>query len=195
MSFTFMPTKPRYMCPALPDPITQLHITEDYILATVKDLGVTQDANLPLKLHISLCSATWGNIPNMRHMILLQGTELVHAFITTRLDYYIVLLGGCPAVCPNQLQLVHDAAVCVLTRKIKFDSGLNQFTRASRYISQRLQLKAFNGRALACLNDLLKHYNSPRPLCSAEAALPQMLKFFQRKVIFYIANTFWRDRC
>ncbi len=42
--------------------------------------------------------------------------KLVHAFMTSRLDYCNVLLGGCPASSINKLQIVQNAAARVLTR-------------------------------------------------------------------------------
>ncbi len=46
--------------------------------------------------------------------------KLVHAFMTSRLDYY-ALLGGCPASSINKLQIVQNAAARVLTRARKYD--------------------------------------------------------------------------
>ncbi len=43
---------------------------------------------------------------------------LIHAFMTSRLDYCNALLGGCSA-CLNKLQMVQNAAARVLTRTRK----------------------------------------------------------------------------
>ncbi len=47
--------------------------------------------------------------------------KLVHAFMTSRLDYCNALLGGCSASSINKLQIVQNAAARVLTRSRKYD--------------------------------------------------------------------------
>ncbi len=47
--------------------------------------------------------------------------KLVHAFMTSRLDYCNALLGGCSASSINKLQVVQNAAARVLTRSRKYD--------------------------------------------------------------------------
>ncbi len=44
---------------------------------------------------------------------------LIHAFMTSRLDYCNALLGGCSARLINKVQMVQNAAV--LTRTSKYD--------------------------------------------------------------------------
>ncbi len=46
---------------------------------------------------------------------------LIHAFMTSRLDYCNALLGGCSACLINKLQMVQNAAARVLTRTRKYD--------------------------------------------------------------------------
>ncbi len=45
--------------------------------------------------------------------------KLVHAFLTSRLDYCNALLGGCPAYSINKLQVVQNSVARVLTRSRK----------------------------------------------------------------------------
>ncbi len=42
--------------------------------------------------------------------------KLVHAFMTSRLDYCNALIGGCPASSINKLQIVQNAAARVLAK-------------------------------------------------------------------------------
>ncbi|KAI5608495.1 hypothetical protein C0J50_6634, partial [Silurus asotus] len=62
------------------------------------------------------------NIAKIRNMMSLQDAEkLVHAFVTSRLDYCNALLSGCVSKCINKLQLVQNAAARVLNRSRKYD--------------------------------------------------------------------------
>ncbi len=62
------------------------------------------------------------NIAKLRNMLPVSDAEkLVHAFMTSRLDYCNALLGGCPASSINKLQVVQNAAARVLTRSRKYD--------------------------------------------------------------------------
>ncbi len=51
-----------------------------------------------------------------------EAEKLVHAFMTSRLDYCNALLGGCPASSINKLQVVQNAAAGVLTRSRKYQN-------------------------------------------------------------------------
>ncbi len=62
------------------------------------------------------------NIAKLRDMLSVSDAEkLVHAFMTSRLDYCNALLGACPASSINKLQIVQNAAARVLTRSRKYD--------------------------------------------------------------------------
>jgi len=69
------------------------------------------DTNLSSESHMaSICKTAFVHVKNvskLRHMLSLKNAEqLVHAFMTSRLDYCNALLGGCPACLINKLQLV-----------------------------------------------------------------------------------------
>ncbi len=62
------------------------------------------------------------NIGKLQNMLPVSDAEnLVHAFMTSRLDYCNALLGGCPASSINKLQIVQNAVARVLTRSRKYD--------------------------------------------------------------------------
>ncbi len=101
--------------------------------------------------------------------------KLVHAFMTSRLDYCNALLGGCPASSSiNKLQIVQNAAARVLTRSRKYDhitpilQSLHWLPIKFR-ISYKIVLltyKAINGLAPAYLTSLLSCYNPTHSLRS-----------------------------
>ncbi len=73
-------------------------MTETYLLKTMLQ-----------KQHSSI-------IVKLRNMLSVSDAEkLVHAFMTSRLDYCNALLGGCPASSINKLQIVQNNVARVLT--------------------------------------------------------------------------------
>ncbi|KAI5619741.1 hypothetical protein C0J50_20658, partial [Silurus asotus] len=75
-------------------------------------------SNLSFKNHINQVTKNSffhrRNISKLRNMLSISDAEkLVHAFMTSRLDYCNSLLGGGPASLINKLQLVQNAAVRV----------------------------------------------------------------------------------
>ncbi len=74
------------------------------------------------------------NIPRIRCFVSSQDMEkLVHAFITSRVDYCNGLLTSLPKKTIRQLQLIQNAAARILTR-----------TRQSAYSPQVLKLVSSN---------------------------------------------------
>ncbi len=152
--------------------------------STVKNLGVILDSNLSFENHISHVTKTaffhLRNIAKLRNMLTVPDAEkLVHAFMTSRLDYCNALLGGCPASSINKLQVVQNAAARVLTRSRKYDhitpilQSLHWLPIKFR-ISYKILLltyKALNGLAPAYLTSLLPRYNPSRSLRSQNAGL------------------------
>ncbi len=93
--------------------------------STIKNLGVILDSNLSLENHISHVTKIeffHHNIAKLRNMLTVSDAEnVVHTFMTSRLDYCNALLGGCPESSINKLQIVKNAAARVLTRSRKYD--------------------------------------------------------------------------
>ncbi len=144
--------------------------------STVKNMGVVLDVNLSFDNHISNVTKTaflhLRNIAKLRNMLSVSDAEkLVHAFMTSRLDYCNALLGGCPASSINKLQIVQNAAARVLTRSRKYDH-ITPIVQSLRWLLIKfrfsykillLAYKALNGFAPAYLTSLLSRYN---PTCS-----------------------------
>ncbi len=78
--------------------------------STVKNLGVILDSNLSFENHISHVTKTaffhLRNLAKLWNMLSVSDAEkLIHAFMTSRLDYCNALLGACPASSINKLQI------------------------------------------------------------------------------------------
>ncbi len=146
------------------------------------------------------------NIAKQRNMLPVSDAEkLVHAFMTSRLDYCNALLGGCPASSINKLQVVQNAAARVLTRSRKYDhitpilQSLHWLPIKYR-ISYKILLltyKALNGLAPAYLTSLLSHYNPSRSLRSQNSGLlvvPRIAKSTKGGRAFsYLAPKLWNS--
>ncbi len=75
-----------------------------------QNLGVILDSNLSYETHISHVTKTaffhLRNIAKLRNTLTVSDAEkLVHAFMTSRMDYCNALLDGCPASSINKLQM------------------------------------------------------------------------------------------
>ena len=79
---------------------------------------------LNMKAHVSqICRSSYmhlKNIGSIRNTLTQKATEtLVHAFITSRLDYCNSLLHGLPATTINKLQRIQNTAARIVTRTRK----------------------------------------------------------------------------
>ncbi|KAI5624228.1 hypothetical protein C0J50_16198, partial [Silurus asotus] len=152
--------------------------------STVKDLGVILDSNLSFKYHINQVTKTdffhLRNISKLRNMLSISNAEkLIHAFMTSRIDYCNALLGGCPASLINKLQLVQNAAARVLTRSRKYDH-ITPILSSLHWLPVKFQIdyklllltyQALNSLAPMYLSSLLTRYNPPRSLRSQNSGL------------------------
>ncbi len=135
------------------------------------------------------------------YMLPVSGAEnLVHACMTSRLDYCNALLGGCPASLINKLQ-IQNAVARVLTRSRKYDhitpilQSLHWLPIKFR-ISYKLLLltyKALNGY----ITSLLLRYNPTRSLRSQNSGLlvvPRIAKSTKGGRAFsYLAPKLWNS--
>ncbi|KAF7655859.1 hypothetical protein LDENG_00048870 [Lucifuga dentata] len=108
--------------------------------------------SLLLQSHIkSITKTAWfrlSNIAKIQPVLSLRDAEtVIHAFVSSRLDYCNVLFSGLPNCVTRSLQLVQNAAVRILTKTRKFD-----------YITP-------------ILSELLTPYTPAHSLCSLDAAL------------------------
>ncbi|KAI2646420.1 Isochorismate synthase, chloroplastic [Labeo rohita] len=90
----------------------------------VRNLGVILESNLSFNSHVKAVTKSayyhLKNIARIRCFVSSQDLEkLVHAFITSRVDYCNGLLTGLPKKTIRQLQLIQNAAARILTRTRK----------------------------------------------------------------------------
>ena len=144
---------------------------------TVRNLGVLFDQDLSFNSHIKQISKTaffhLRNIAQIRPILSQSDAEkLVHAFVTSRLDYCNSLLSGCPSKSLKMLQLVQNAAARVLTRTRRRDhitpvlASLHWLPIKYRIEFKILLLtyKALSGQAPVYLKELVVPYNPSRTL-------------------------------
>uniref|UniRef100_A0AAR2L787 Reverse transcriptase domain-containing protein n=1 Tax=Pygocentrus nattereri TaxID=42514 RepID=A0AAR2L787_PYGNA len=177
---------------------------------TVRNLGVIFDSVLSFDVHICSIVKTaffhLRNIAKLRNILSHADAEkLVHAFITSRLDYCNALLAGSSCKSLNKLQLVQNAAARVLTRARKFDhitpilSSLH-WLPVKFFIDYKILLltyKSLKGLAPQYLAELLIPYNPPRTLRSQEAGLLSVPRIRKNnalgKAFSYKAPQLWNN--
>ncbi len=111
----------------------QLTILKYLLLSQVRNLGVIFDAQLAFNSLIKNITKVvffhLHNIARIRPFLSRPDAErLIHAFITSWLDYCISLFGGLPASSVKRLQYIQNSAVQVLT-----------YTSARHHITSVLQ--------------------------------------------------------
>ena len=91
-----------------------------------RNLGVYFDSNMSSTHNISSviksCYVSLRNISSIRSYLTQEATEiLIHAFITSRLDFCNSLFVGLPKIALSRLQKIHNCAAKVISRKSKYD--------------------------------------------------------------------------
>ena len=139
--------------------------------ASCRNLGVMFDkyANMDTQI-TSLCRSAHfhlRNIQAIRHLLTDSAAEqLVHALVTSRIDYCNSLLYGVPGYKLDKLQRVHNIACRIgcripktahITGHVK-DLHWLPITMRIRFKVLLLTFRAYNDMAPAYLCDLVKHY-------------------------------------
>ena len=97
---------------------------------SVRLLGVTVTADLNLEKHVSnVCSKSFFQLRQLwkirRSLDQVSSSTLVHAFVTSRVDYCSCLLAGSTDKIINKLQRIMNAAARVVTNTGKYEHGLS----------------------------------------------------------------------
>uniref|UniRef100_A0A8C7Z8E6 Reverse transcriptase domain-containing protein n=1 Tax=Oryzias sinensis TaxID=183150 RepID=A0A8C7Z8E6_9TELE len=149
----------------------------------VRNLGVIMDSDLNFNSHIkSVTSAFYHlkNIAKIKNIVSKPDLEiLIHAFVSSRLDYCNGLLTGLSKRALKQLQYIQNAAARVLTRTRKYDH-ISPVLRSLHWlpVPQRIDFKAallvyksLHGRAPKYISDMLVPYEPSRTLRTSGTGL------------------------
>jgi len=93
-------------------------------------LGVHFSSDLSLDKHVSsvsaICFYHLRQLRRTRRSLDADSATLVHAFVTSRVDYCNTILAGAPKTTTDRLQRVLSAAARVVSDTNKFDQGLSR---------------------------------------------------------------------
>ena len=147
----------------------------------VRNIGVWIDPELSMKEHVQkVCQSAYIQIRNIgmirKYLDKQAAEQLVHAFVTSRIDYANALLFGVPKSVTDKLQHLQNIAARVITRTRKFEhitpvlKSLHWLPVLERIEFKILLLvyKALHGLAPTYLSDLILPYQSSRRLRSAD---------------------------
>jgi len=128
-----------------------------YFSASLSVLGVTISSDLSLDQHVSkVCAAGFYRLRQLRHIRKSLDEEsaitLVHAFVTSRLDYCNAVYAMSPQTITNRLQQrVMNAATRVISDTRKFDRGLTTTLHDElHWLDVPVPVSAWTGASVPC---------------------------------------------
>ena len=163
-----------------------LHIGDHQVDATssARNIGVTMDSKASMDAHVlSVCKSSFIHIRNLiriKKFVDSSSLEcLVHAFITTKLDYCNSLLCGAPSTLINKLQRIQNIVARIITGHGRCEH-ITPVLKALHWlpVQQRIKFKtlvlvykAVNNLAPVYLQELLHPHVPCRGLRSSEMNL------------------------
>lgn len=178
--------------------------------STVKNLGVIFDDDLSFKAHISqVCKTAFfhlRNISKIRNLLCKNDAEkLIHAFVSSRIDYCNALLASCPKTSLKNLQLVQNAAARLLAGTNR-QEHITPVLKSLHWLPVEYRIKfkiclitykAIKGMAPMYLQDTIQLYQPTRALRSQNAGLlvtPRVHKAtLGRRAFSYQAPLLWNQ--
>ena len=160
-----------------------LHIGDHQVVATstARNIGVMVDSKASMEAHVlSVCKSSFVHIRNLSRINKFLDSSslerLVHAFITTKLDYCNSLLCGAPSTLINTLQRIQNIVARLITGHGRCEhitpvlKSLHWLPVKQRITFKTLVLvyKAVNNLAPVYLKELLYPYVPCRGLRSSE---------------------------
>jgi hypothetical protein len=176
----------------------------------VKNLGVVFDKTLSMQDHINMvCSKGFYQLYRLRQIRKYVDTNsletLVHAFITSHLDYGNAMLYNIPESQLCKLQLLQNAAAKLLCNKRKFDSATEclrtlHWLPVKQRIMFKIALLVFKnklGKLPTYLSCLIHEKKNSRSLRSSNKDLLDVPKLkgtmFGRRSFSFAAANVWND--
>ncbi len=155
-----------------------------YVTPCAKNLGVLFDSGLKFDKQINAvvnsCFYHLRRLAKVKPVLSLKNFEIViHAFITSRLDYYNSLYYGANQSSISRHQIVQNAVARLLTGSRKFDR-ISPILTSLHWLPVKLRIefkildfvfKALHGLAPTYLSDILQHHNPSRSLRSGSLGL------------------------
>ena len=157
-----------------------------YIVQWIKsrNLGVIFDSHLELKDHVSkVVQSAWVGVRKVGHLRMflnpLSSEKLVHAFITSHLDYCNSLLSGLPDKDISRLQRIQNASARIIKCAKRSDS-ISRLLQDLHWLPVHLRVKfkilltmykCVNGSAPDYLCELISSYTPARRLRSLSQSL------------------------
>ncbi len=175
----------------------------------VRNLGVILETDLSFSSHVKAVTKSayyhLKNIARIRCFVSSQDLEkLVHAFITSRVDYCNGLLTGLPKKTIRQLQLIQNAAARILTRTRKSEH-ITPVLRSLHWLPVTFRIdfkvlllvyKSLNGLGPKYMADMLTEYKPNRPLRSlgsSQLEIPRVHTKQGESAFSYYAARSWNQ--
>ena len=150
----------------------------------VRNIGAYYDENLSMVTHIDhMCASAWyhlGRIRQIRKFLTEEATIIIiHAFITSKLDYLNILLYGLPDLQIQRLQRVQNCAARTIKMGRKYDH-VTPLLKDLHWLPVRdrikfklllLTFKCLNGLAPKYLSRLLSYRTTSRKTRSSDKYL------------------------
>ena len=163
-----------------------LHIGDHQVVATssARNIGVMMDSKASMEAHVlSVCKSSFIHIRNLSRIKKFVDSSslecLVHAFITTKLDYCNSLLCGAPSTLINKLQRIQNIVARIITGHGRCEH-ITPVLKALHWlpVQQRIKFKTLvlvykpvNNLAPVYLQELLHPHVPCRGLRSSEMNL------------------------
>ena len=159
----------------------KIKIGEETVSASksVRNLGVVFDSVFNMENHVtSVCQACYFHLRNIHSIRPYLNSDIaaqiVHAFVTTKLDYCNSLIYGLPEKSLHRLKKVQNTAVRIIT-SCDIKNNITPHLKSLHWLPVNLRIefkillftfKILNGLAPEYLSDLLKYKSSPHNLRS-----------------------------